>query len=58
MLKLPDDHREILQMRYRDESSIETISRKTERTEGAIYRLLSRLRKNLFECVEQELTKA
>lgn len=58
VLKLPDDHREILQMRYRDESSIETISRKTERTEGAIYRLLSRLRKNLYECVEQEVIKA
>ncbi len=58
VLKLPADHREILQMRYRDESSIESISRKTERTEGAVYRLLSRMRKNLFECVEQELTKA
>jgi len=55
VLKLKDDHREILELRYRDESSIEGISRKTERTEGAVYRLLSRLRKNLYDCVEKEL---
>ena len=54
--KLPKDHRDILEMRYRDESSIERISHHTERTEGAIYRLLSRLRKNLYDCVEKELT--
>jgi RNA polymerase sigma-70 factor (ECF subfamily) len=58
VLKLKDDHREILELRYRDESSIEGISRKTERTEGAIYRLLSRLRKNLYDCVERELQQA
>ncbi|MAS91609.1 MAG: RNA polymerase subunit sigma [Verrucomicrobiales bacterium] len=56
--KLSEDHREILLMRYRDESSIEGISRRTERTEGAVYRLLSRLRKNLYQCVEKELEKA
>lgn len=53
--KLSEDHREILHMRYRDESSIERISHRTQRTEGAVYRLLSRLRKNLFQCVEKEV---
>lgn len=53
--KLSDEHREILHLRYRDEASIERISHRTERTEGAVYRLLSRLRKNLFTCVEKEL---
>lgn len=53
--KLNREHREILQMRYRDESSIERISHRTDRTEGAVYRLLSRLRKNLYECVEKEI---
>jgi RNA polymerase sigma-70 factor (ECF subfamily) len=53
--KLSDEHREILLLRYRDESSIEGISHRTERTEGAVYRLLSRLRKNLFQCVEKQL---
>lgn len=56
--KLPPDHREILDLRYRDEASIEGISRRTERTEGAVYRLLSRLRKNLYLCVEKELGHA
>ncbi len=56
--KLSGEHREILELRYRDESSIEGISRRTERTEGAIYRLLSRLRKNLYQCVEKELSQA
>lgn len=56
--KLTDDHREILLMRYRDEASIERISHRTERTEGAVYRLLSRLRKNLYHCVEKELKNA
>lgn len=55
VLKLSPEHREILELRYRDETSIEGISRRTERTEGAVYRLLSRLRKNLFLCVEREL---
>lgn len=52
--KLNSDHKEILELRYRDESSIEDISRCTERTEGAVYRLLSRIRKNLLQCVEKE----
>ncbi len=56
--KLPPDHREILDLRYRDEASIEGISRRTERTEGAVYRLLSRLRKSLYLCVEKELGHA
>ena len=53
--RLSEEHREILHLRYRDEASIERISRRTERTEGAVYRLLSRLRKNLFLCVEKEM---
>lgn len=56
--KLSEEHREILHLRYRDEASIERISRRTERTEGAVYRLLSRLRKNLYLCVEKELKEA
>lgn len=53
--KLSGDHREILDLRYRDEASIERISRRTDRTEGAVYRLLSRIRKLLSDCVEREL---
>ncbi len=56
--KLSPEHREILEWRYRDEASIEGISRRSERTEGAVYRLLSRLRKNLHLCVERKLGQA
>lgn len=56
--KLDDEHRDIVEMRYRDEASIEKISHRTDRTEGAVYRVLSRIRKNLFQCVERELNRA
>ena len=42
-------------MRYRDEASIGRIAHRTGRTEGAIYRLLSRLRVSLFDCVNTTL---
>jgi len=54
--KLNPDHRRIVQMRYRDEASIEKIAHRVERTGGAVYRLLSRLRRNLYDCVERETT--
>lgn len=58
LLKLKDEHRHVVQMRYRDEASIEKIAHRVERTEGAVYRLLSRLRQSLFECVENELKQS
>ena len=45
-------HRAVLQMRYRDEASIDKIAHQSGRTEGAVYRLLSRLRAALYECIE------
>lgn len=54
LLKLTEEHRDVVQMRYRDEASIEKIARRFDKTEGAVYRLLSRLRKNLYQCVEQQ----
>ena len=56
--KLKDDHREVVQLRYRDEASIERIAERVARTEGAVYRLLSRLRQSLYDCVEQEIKSA
>ena len=58
MDKLKDDHREVVHLRYRDEASIEKIAGVVERTEGAVYRLLSRLRQSLYDCVEQEMKSA
>lgn len=49
--KLPPDHREILQQRYFGNQSIADIAASVQRTEGALYRLLSRIRKNLHDCI-------
>lgn len=53
---LKNDHRKILELRYRDEASIQRISHEVGRTEGAVYRLLSRLRAALYDCIESTLT--
>lgn len=53
--KLSPEHQRIVQMRYRDEASIEKIAHRVERTDGAIYRLLSRLRRTLYDCVERQI---
>ncbi|MBL9151693.1 MAG: sigma-70 family RNA polymerase sigma factor [Verrucomicrobiales bacterium] len=49
--KLSRPHRQIFLMRYSREMSIEEIARAVNRTEGAVYRLLSRLRMGLQACV-------
>lgn len=53
--KLKPDQREVIEMRYRDEASIEKISRQSGKTEPAVYQLLFRLRKSLFDCVQRAL---
>lgn len=55
LTKLKPEHREIMEMRYRDEVSIEKISHATGKTESAVYQMLFRLRKALFDCVELQL---
>jgi len=52
--KLKDDHQSILRSRYHNNNSIESIAKKTQRTPGAVYRLLSRIRSNLHQCVTAE----
>lgn len=51
MAKLSEEHRKILALRYNDEHSIERIAEQVDRTSGAIYRLLSRIRKSLHDCI-------
>jgi len=57
MTKLDPEHRQILNLRYHEGEEIETIAAETNKTEGAVYRLLSRIRKNLHECVTRSLKK-
>jgi RNA polymerase sigma-70 factor (ECF subfamily) len=49
--KLPADRRQLLKLRYNDGLAIETIARQLARTDEAIYRALSRIRRALHECV-------
>ena len=56
--KLPPEQRELIEQRYRDEASIEKISRQADKTESAVYQLLYRIRKTLQDCVEHTLNNA
>ncbi len=57
MTKLDPEHRQILKLRYHEGEEIEAIAAETNKTEGAVYRLLSRIRKNLHDCVTRSLKK-
>ena len=58
LAKLKPEHREIMEMRYRDEVSIEKISGTSGRSDTAVYQLLFRIRKALFDCVKMELDES
>jgi RNA polymerase sigma-70 factor (ECF subfamily) len=49
--RLPDDHRHLLRLRYSDGLAIEAIAGQLARSEDAVYRALSRIRRVLHECV-------
>jgi len=53
--KLPDEHRQIIRLRYDEELEVDQIAEKIDRTTGAVYRALSRLRYHLLECVERQM---
>ena len=49
--KLPPDQRKVLVLRYGESCDIDDLAVRLGRTVAASYRLLSRIRHNLFECV-------
>lgn len=53
--KLPTDHRETLHLRYQENLSLEEMAARLGRTAGALYRLLSRVRHVLHDCVTKNL---
>jgi RNA polymerase sigma-70 factor (ECF subfamily) len=55
--KLPEAHRKIVVWRYYEDWGVEEIAAKSERTVEAVYRLLSRIRTVLNECVSRQLTQ-
>lgn len=52
--RLPAEHRQLVQLRYFQELEIADIARQIDRTEGAVYRALSRVRMTLLECVQKQ----
>lgn len=55
LAKLPDDQREVLQLRYHEGLSLEAMADKLKRTVAALYRQLSRVRHVLHECVTKNI---
>jgi len=53
--KLPEPHRRIIVWRYYEDCGVEEIATKSERSVEAVYRLLSRIRGGLNECVNRHL---
>ncbi|MEO0445707.1 MAG: sigma-70 family RNA polymerase sigma factor [Verrucomicrobiota bacterium] len=56
--KLPLAHRQTIVLRYFEDCEVDEIARKTDRSEGAVYRLLSRIRQTLNDCVTRTLRTA
>lgn len=56
--KLPEAHRKIVVWRYYEDCGIEEIAEKSERTVEAVYRVLSRIRGVLNDCVNRQLASA
>lgn len=54
--KLPEAHRKLMLLRYFEDRDIEEIATATGRSSGAVYRLLSRIRQSLNECIARQLT--
>jgi RNA polymerase sigma-70 factor (ECF subfamily) len=54
--KLPMAHRQMIVWRYYEDCGVEEIATKSERTVEAVYRLLSRIRQVLNDCVSQKLS--
>jgi RNA polymerase sigma-70 factor (ECF subfamily) len=53
--KLSRPHRQILLLRYSRDTEIGEIAEKVGRSEGAVYRLLSRLRASLHRCITESI---
>jgi len=55
LLQLPPNQRDTILLRYYEGLDIDEIARRTDRTDGAVYRLLSRIRAALNDCITEKL---
>ena len=53
--KLPRERRELALAAYSRDTSIRDLAKQMGRTEGALYQLLARIRKQLFDCMNRSL---
>lgn len=51
--RLPDAHRKLIVWRYYEDCSVEEIAARSQRSVEAVYKLLSRIRAALSECVQR-----
>lgn len=58
LAKLPVEHRQMVQLRYFEDLEIDQIAGRISRTEGAVYRALSRVRLSLMQCVQKQMEAA
>lgn len=56
--KLPTPQRRLIVDRYYEDCDIAELANRTGKTEGATYRFLSRIRKNLNDCITRSLHHA
>jgi RNA polymerase sigma-70 factor, ECF subfamily len=56
--KLPENQRRLIVWRYQDDCGIDEIALKTQRSPEAVYKLLSRIRSALNDCITQRLARA
>lgn len=54
--KLSETHQQIVKLRYFDNLEIEDISKSVQRPAGGVYRVLSRIRTGLGECIQKRLS--
>ncbi len=52
---LPSHHQELLQLRYANRATVESIAEQQGRSCDAIYRMLSRIRHALYQCVHRKM---
>jgi RNA polymerase sigma-70 factor (ECF subfamily) len=53
--KLPPHHQQLIRLRYSEGNAVETIAAEVNRTVDAVYRMLSRVRQALFDCVSRSV---
>ena len=56
--RLPRERRELALAAYARDTSIRKMAAQLGRTEGSLYQLLARIRKELQRCIERTLAKA